>query len=272
MLPLFQSPMNILCEISNISKRGFVICVICVAWSLGQILFPLIGWLVASWKIMKVVSVAPLALFFFSWTLLPESPRWLISKGRTKEAGVIMRKIAETNKVPAPPDLASRLAKLSAATQEQSLGYISLFAKPTLALRTILCTIGFTASAFIYYQMMINVQNMAGNTFLNLFLLGLVEGPGNLMGVVLANKLGRRWTHSGLLAVNTLVLALLMGLVLYQGTETWAGPLISFLCMLVKMNISATFVVAYIQVSSIIVFNYQISHKKTTFYKRSNLF
>ena len=43
--------------------------------------------------------------------------------------------------------------------------------------------------------MMINVQNMAGNTFLNLFLLGLVEGPGNLMGVILANKLGRRWTH-----------------------------------------------------------------------------
>ena len=32
MLPLFQSPMNILCEISNISKRGFVICVICIAW------------------------------------------------------------------------------------------------------------------------------------------------------------------------------------------------------------------------------------------------
>ena len=57
MLPLFQSPMNILCEISNISKRGFVICVICIAWSLGQILFPLIGWLVGSWKIMKVFEI-----------------------------------------------------------------------------------------------------------------------------------------------------------------------------------------------------------------------
>ena len=43
MLPLFQSPMNILCEISNVSKRGFVICVACVGWSLGQILMPLVG-------------------------------------------------------------------------------------------------------------------------------------------------------------------------------------------------------------------------------------
>ena len=43
MLPLFQSPMNILCEISNVSKRGFVICIACVGWSLGQILMPLVG-------------------------------------------------------------------------------------------------------------------------------------------------------------------------------------------------------------------------------------
>ena len=248
MLPLFQSPMNILCEISNIKKRGFVICVICVAWSLGQIIFPLVGWLIASWKILKIVSVAPLALFFFSWKLLPESPRWLISKGKTEEAAVIMRKIAETNNVTPPADLASRVQKLSDATQEKSLGYVSLFARPTLAIRTVLCTIGFTASAFIYYQMVINVQNMAGNTFLNLFLLGLVEGPGNLMGTLLANKIGRRWTHTGLLTLNTLMLGILMGLVTYQATEAWATPVISFLCMWVKMNISATFVVAYIQV------------------------
>jgi len=247
MLPLFQSPMNILCEISNIKKRGFVICVICVAWSLGQILFPLVGWLIASWKILKIVSVAPLALFFFSWRMLPESPRWLVSKGKTAEAAVIMRKIAETNGVAPPVDLNSRVEKLSAATQETSLGYLSLFARKTLAIRTVLCTIGFTSSAFIYYQMVINVQNMAGNTFLNLFLLGLVEGPGNLLGTLLANKIGRRWTHTGLLSLNTLMLGVLMGLVSYQGTEAWATPVISFLCMWVKMNISATFVVAYIQ-------------------------
>ena len=43
-------------------------------------------------------------------------------------------------------------------------------------------TIGYFTSTFIYYQMVINVSNMVGNTFLNLFLLGLVEGPGNVLG------------------------------------------------------------------------------------------
>ena len=58
----------------------------------------------------------------------------------------------------------------------------SLFGTPILCARTVMITIGFTASAFVYYQMVINVSNMVGNTFLNLFLLGLVEGPGNVLG------------------------------------------------------------------------------------------
>ena len=208
------------------------------------------AYLIASWKIIKIVSVAPLALFFFTWKMLPESPRWLVTKGKTKDAVKILTRIAETNGVRAPPDLKVRIEKLSMETKEDSLGYVSLFSRPRLAIRTVICTIGFTASAFIYYQIVINVSNMAGNTFLNMFLLGLAEGPGNMLGFLLANKIGRRWTHSGLLGLNTLVFAILIGLAQYQRDPAtpWAAPVISFLCMLVKMNISATFVVAYIQV------------------------
>jgi len=247
MLPLFQSPLNILCEISNISKRGLVICYACIAWSLGNIAFPLVGYLIASWRMLKIVSVAPLAFLFFTWKLLPESPRWLVSKGRTKEATSILRKIAETNRVDPPADLAARVEKLSESTKEQSMGYLSLFGSPVLALRTVLMTIGFTASAFVYYQMVINVSNMAGNTFLNLFLLGLVEGPGNLMGTFGADWVGRRWTHSGLLFFNSCLFAIVMALVEFQHTAWWGPGVIAFLCMFLKMNISATFVVAYIQ-------------------------
>jgi len=254
MLPLFQSPLNILCEISNIDKRGFVICVACIAWAVGQVLFPLVGWLIASWKPIKVVSVAPLALFFFTWRMLPESPRWLVTKGRTQDAVDILTKIAETNNVRPPGDLKVRVEKLSAATKEESLGYLSLFSSKVLAIRTILCTIGFTASAFIYYQIVLNVSNMGGNTFINMFLLGLSEGPGNMIGFIMASKLGRRWTHTSLLGLNTLILGVLIGVVTYQYDPEnlyWASPLISVLCMWVKMNISGTFVVAYVQAMEI---------------------
>ena len=128
--------------------RGYVICFACLTWSLGQIAFPLVGenhlaflstftlchycdpvfslsgWLIASWRLIKIVSVAPLVFLLFSWTLLPESPRWLISKARTKEASKILTKIAETNGVRPPADLTPRLQKIAEANKETSLGYL----------------------------------------------------------------------------------------------------------------------------------------------------
>ena len=164
MLPLFQSPLNILCEICDIKNRwsldfisgncyylifrGYVICFACLTWSLGQIAFPLVGenhfsllnhnlanlisfsdemipgWLIASWRLIKIVSVAPLVFLLFSWKMLPESPRWLISKSRTKEASKILTKIAETNGVRPPADLTPRLEKIAEANKETSLGYL----------------------------------------------------------------------------------------------------------------------------------------------------
>ena len=131
---------------------------------------------------IKIISVSPLVFLLFTWTFLPESPRWLISKSRTREATAILTKISETNGVRPPSDLESRIEKVAEANKETSLGYLSLFATPIMSARTVITTIGFTASAFVYYQMVINVSNMLGNTFLNLFLLGSVEGPGNVLG------------------------------------------------------------------------------------------
>jgi len=246
MMPIFQSPLSILCEISNIEKRTYVLCYACITWSIGQIVFPLVGYLIASWRIIKAVSVLPLALFFFTWKLLPESPRWLVTKGKGKEATKILREISKSNSVVPPADLDNMVQKMVEATQEKSMGYISLFATKQLALRTVCMTFGFTASAFVYYQMVINVSNMMGSTFLNLFLLGLVEGPGNFWGVYLANKLGRRWCHSTLLLINALLFAAIMPLSHYA-EDRGVGIAISVLCMLIKFNIAATFLVAYIQ-------------------------
>jgi len=246
MMPIFQSPLSILCEISNIEKRSYVLCYSCITWSIGQIVFPLVGYLIASWKIIKAVSVLPLTFFFLTWKLLPESPRWLVIKGKKDEAMKILNDIAKTNSVVAPVDMDSRVQKMVEATQEKSLGYLSLFTTKQMALRTVCMTFGFTASAFVYYQMVINVSNMTGSPFLNLFFLGLVEGPGNFWGVFLANKMGRRWCHSTLLLINAILFAAIMPLAHYS-QDASVSMAITVMCMIIKFNIAATFIVAYIQ-------------------------
>ncbi len=44
MMPLFQCPLNISTEISNVSYRGFVIGYGCITWSIGYCIMPLMAW------------------------------------------------------------------------------------------------------------------------------------------------------------------------------------------------------------------------------------
>ncbi len=113
--------------------------------------------------------------------------------------------------------------------------------------RTIIVTITFTASAFVYYQLVINIGNMGGNIFLNMFLMGLVEGPGCAIGVILADYLGRRWTHCAMLFINSILFFTIMWLAYNPELKT----LVIVLCMWIKMNISGTFVLAYVQAMEI---------------------
>lgn len=243
MLPLFQTPLNIITEISSINARGFVIGIGCVAWSLGNMTLPLIGWLIASWKWIRVVCVVPMVFVFFTWKIVPESPRWLVTQGRVEEARKIMTDMAETNRVDVPEDLDEKLQEVSEENTESAYGYLSLFSTKQLSLRTLAVTLAFTTSSFVYYQLVINIGNMAGNTFLNMFLLGLVEGPGCVGGVILGDRFGRRWTHFGLLFTNAILFFVLMWVVYIPSLS----PLVIFLCMWIKMNISGSFVVSYVQ-------------------------
>ena len=70
--------------------------------------------------------------------------------------------------------------------KEAVLGYLSLFVKPNLRNRTIYLSIAAVASNYVYYNLMINLGNMAGNTFLNYFALSVVEGPANFLAIWLS--------------------------------------------------------------------------------------
>ena len=247
MLPLFQSPLAITTEISSIKGRGLVIGWACIAWSVGNCAMPFVAWLIKRWKILRVVCVIPMAFIFVCWKIIPESPRWLVSKNRVQEAYNIMEVIAKKNKTVLPDDAEEKLRELGEDTSEKSYGYLSLFSSKNLAWRTVCVTIAFTSSAFVYYQLVINIGNMAGNIFLNLFLLGLVEGPGCAVGVILADKIGRRWTHTILLAINSALFFILMWVVYNPALKN----LVIALCMIIKLSISGTFVVAYVQAMEI---------------------
>ena len=129
-----------------------------------------------------------MSLLFLANPLVTESPRWLLSqKGRTCEAKDIFNKIAKTNNRPEPENLYERLNVINKEIlNEPKYGVISLFSRKGMAIKTFLLLITMTVNDWISKQLLINIDNMEGNYFLNLFLLSVIEIPACFIGLWLA--------------------------------------------------------------------------------------
>ena len=73
-------------------------------FGIGASLLPLIAYFVRGWVPLQLaISIPCVALVSYYW-FVPESPRWLVAKGRYKEALKILKKGAETNNNTLPSD------------------------------------------------------------------------------------------------------------------------------------------------------------------------
>lgn len=116
-------------EISPAKKRGqlvllnqfFVVTAIFLAFAVNYLLANIFE--SGSWRWMIGVEAIPATIFFFLLNLVPESPRWLINKGRTDEALAVFQRIKAEN-----PEEEVRIVKV-AVEQEEAIEHGKLFVK-----------------------------------------------------------------------------------------------------------------------------------------------
>ncbi|KAJ8313012.1 LOW QUALITY PROTEIN: hypothetical protein KUTeg_010385 [Tegillarca granosa] len=117
---------------------------------------------------------------------LPESFRWLLLKNRTKEAEAVIIKMAKINRKPVP-DL-SRI-EFEEMLEEKTERFTAkdLFSTWKLARSTFLLS-AMIFSGYTFYAISFGVQKMSGSIYLNIFMLSIMEIPGNLLTYYMCNK------------------------------------------------------------------------------------
>ncbi|WP_321347821.1 sugar porter family MFS transporter [uncultured Draconibacterium sp.] len=116
-------------EISPAKKRGqlvllnqfFVVTAIFLAFAVNYLLANIFE--SGSWRWMIGVEAIPAAIFFLLLNLVPESPRWLINKGRTDEALAVFQRIKAEN-----PEEEVSIVKV-AVEQEEAIEHGKLFVR-----------------------------------------------------------------------------------------------------------------------------------------------
>ncbi len=92
----------LLTEFAPAAKRGHYLGILEILWNVGYVVAYLIGYVINTnwpnaWHVTLAASVVPAVLCLLLRHGLPESPRWLISKGRQAEADeVIARELGES--------------------------------------------------------------------------------------------------------------------------------------------------------------------------------
>lgn len=96
-------------ELVGPNYRSFVTFLTCMFYTLGLMMLSGITYFVRNWVYLGISTSAPFLLYYLYWFYLPESPRWLLAKGRFEEASKILETLAKVNKKELPASFKQQL-------------------------------------------------------------------------------------------------------------------------------------------------------------------
>ncbi|ESO84854.1 hypothetical protein LOTGIDRAFT_131365 [Lottia gigantea] len=208
---------NVGLEIVGPSKRIYTGVISNFTWLLGMFAISLLGYLIRTWRYLHL-SVAIFTTVLLTFVcIVPESPRWLLTRGKTDRAKLIIEKMAACNKVKllddivdvttVPPDTVTKIR------------FWKMFTSPALLVRTLVMYLNWFTVSIVYFGIMLNLDTLVGNVYLNLFLTGIFEGVAYLLVLFIGDKVGRRILAFGSLFISGLCLMSVIFILMYASSD-----------------------------------------------------
>ncbi|XP_061103262.1 organic cation/carnitine transporter 2-like [Conger conger] len=151
---------------------------ICGSFALGYMMLPLFAYFCRDWRTLLVAMSVPSILYIPLWWFIQESPRWLLSQGRVKEAEAILRGAAKMNRVTVPEVIFPQTeGEQKQCKKEEFHGFLELLKTSNIRhITLILCLVWLTLNIG-YFGLSLNTAKLHGNPYLNCFISACTEIP-----------------------------------------------------------------------------------------------
>ena len=171
-----------------------------VALTLSGVSQPWLAKYLADWKTFNWAIYAQMITIVVVPFILPESCRWLMSKGEKDKTIKILKKIAKTNKKTVLDevwkDVAKLCDKIKANEDSNNYTYLDLFHTTNMRKITFLVIILWMIISVIFDTTVRNISNLNFEFYLSFMIAAGMELPADLGAIVGINWLGRRWSAS----------------------------------------------------------------------------
>lgn len=235
-------------------------CIIPAFFAIGLAILAEIGRYVTDWRNVCLITSLPGFALWLLYIPVPESPRWLYSKGKVAESQEVMRYMASKNGVisQTPLNLKPKLdaddKKKDKKSNQHQQGIKSLFTSRQVLVRTLVMGFVWFTSSFVYYGLTMNSGKLSSDRFTSLALMGVVELPAAALCAVVIT---RPWAGRKRSLMGSLLLAsVACSAVLFCDETTskdeassWNAKLV--LALIGKLAITFTFNTIYIYASEL---------------------
>ncbi|KAK3098164.1 hypothetical protein FSP39_016805 [Pinctada imbricata] len=178
-------------ELVGPSKRIYAGIINEYFFALGLVVLSGVAYLLRDWYTIELaVSIPTLLYLFYGW-YFPESPRWLMNKGRIQEAEAILRRAGEVNGV----KLGEKILDVDSDKKPASGNLLQLFTSRVMLVRTLVIFFNWMVVSMTYYGLSLNTGNLGGDFYVNFLISGLVEFPAYTLVIIFLDRWGRKKMH-----------------------------------------------------------------------------
>ncbi|XP_069929128.1 solute carrier family 22 member 14 isoform X2 [Oryctolagus cuniculus] len=195
------------------------------------------------WRLLFLMGGVPMFPLISSFWVLPESPRWLMVKGKVKQAKQVLCYAAAVNHKAVPFSLLEQQLLGKKAAKVSVLDFYSNrhLCKMTLVISCVWFTI-----AYSYFTLSLKLRDFGASLYLRQVVPAVMELPARLSCIFLLEQLGRKWSLA-LSLLQASILSLLL-IVLPQELKS----LMVLVIMLGEFSLAATVTVFFIYTAELL--------------------
>ncbi|CAG5053792.1 unnamed protein product [Parnassius apollo] len=195
----------------------------------GCLLLPWLAYWISDWRIFLWVTSLPMALSLLLPLFIPESARWLASRGKVNQAVKILRRFEKINGTKIPQDVMDDFIVSSSQTRQTGESIIDVFRSAPLRNMMIFMIMIYMACALIFDGLVRMSEGLGFDFFITFTLTSATEIPSVTLLAIVLDRWGRR--------------KLTVGPIAFAGTLTFIAAFVSKGLPQVILAIAARFTV-----------------------------
>ena len=192
-------------ELAPAKHRGQLLVILESFWAYGWVIAAAIAYLIIpdwGWRVAFVLGAAPALYVFVLRRSIPESPRYLLSKGRSAEAAAVVKAVVPS------ADIDGGAVGSDRQTPEKSRSLWTSVAElwsGRYLRRTVMLWILWFGMVYAYYGIFTWLPSILARdhslvkSFEYVLIITLAQIPGYFSAAYLVEKVGRKWTLSAYL-------------------------------------------------------------------------